>query len=97
MDYKIANQFLYTCDKYGNLGRKICDNVCFGTYDNGQKLFLVTKFDGKVETRDVGGNHLRTICDGAIEARFSRTDIIARKKDGRTELRDRFGNQIPWM
>jgi hypothetical protein len=60
-------------------------------------LFLVTKFDGKVETRDVGGNHLRTICDGAIEARFSRTDIIARKKDGRTELRDRFGNQIPWM
>jgi hypothetical protein len=55
MDYKIANQFLYTCDKYGNLGRKICDNVCFGTYDNGQNLFLVTKFDGKVETRDVGG------------------------------------------
>jgi YD repeat-containing protein len=22
MDYKIANQVLYTCDKYGNLGRK---------------------------------------------------------------------------
>jgi hypothetical protein len=97
MDYKITNQALYSCDKYGNLGRKICDNVSFGTYDDAQNLFLVTKFDGKVETRDINGNHLRTICEGAIEARFSGTDIIVRRKDGRTELRDRFGNQLRWM
>jgi hypothetical protein len=40
------------------------------------------------------GNHLRTICDGAIEARFSGTDIIAEKTE--EQIADRFGIKR-WM
>jgi hypothetical protein len=40
-----------------------------------QNIFLITKTNGIVETRDINGNHLRMICDGVIEAKFSGTDI----------------------
>jgi hypothetical protein len=36
-------------------------------------------------------NHLRTICDGAIEARLQAL-ILAEKTE--EQIRDRFGNQI---
>ncbi|RAR73735.1 hypothetical protein [Flavobacterium aciduliphilum] len=92
MNYKISNQTLFICDTYGNTGRRIADNVSFGTYDDAQKIFLVTSINGKVETRDINGNQIRTITENAIEARFSGTDLIIRKTDGRTEVRDRMGN-----
>lgn len=92
MNYKIVNQSLFTCDTYGNTGRRIADNVSFGTYDESRKIFLVTSLNGKVDTRDSGGNHIRTITDNAIEARFSGADLIIRKNDGKTEVRDLVGN-----
>ena len=56
MEYKIVNRTLYTCDKWGNLGRRISENVTFGTFDEKTSTFLITKIDGKVETRDINGN-----------------------------------------
>jgi hypothetical protein len=97
MIYKILNGALYTTDKYGNTLRKICEGVSYGAYDDTQNIFLITKVNGIVETRDINGNHLRMICDGCIEARFSGTDILIRRKDGRNELRDRFGNQLRYI
>lgn len=94
MNYKIKNQTLYICDTYGNTGRRIAENVSFGTYDESQNIFLVTLLNGKVETRDSNGNQIRTITENAIEARFSGTDLIIRKIDGRTEVRDKHGNLI---
>ena len=97
MNYKISNQTLYICDTYGNTGRRIAENVSFGTYDAAQNIFLVTSLNGKVETRDVNGNQIRTITENAIEARFSGTDLIIRKNDGKTEVRDKYGNLIRHM
>ena len=92
MNYKIVNQSLYTCDTYGNTGRRIAENVAFGTYNDNLKIFLVTLLNGKVETRDSNGNHIRTLAENAIEARFSGTEIIVRRKDGKTEVKDLVGN-----
>ena len=92
MEYKIVNRTLYTCDKWGNLGRRISENVTFGTFDEKTSTFLITKIDGKVETRDINGNVERIISNDGIEARFSDVDIILRKKDGKTCILDRYGN-----
>jgi hypothetical protein len=49
-------------------------------YDDTKNIFLITKTNGIVETRDINGNHLRMICDGVIEAKFSGTDILTVEK-----------------
>jgi hypothetical protein len=93
MNYKIVNNSLYTCDLYGNLHRKISENVSLGTFDEKTSYFLVTKIDGKLELRDINGNIIRTIFSDVIEARFqSSDDIIVRKKDGSNIIIDRSGN-----
>jgi len=92
MNYKIVNKTLYLCDNYGNLGRRISENVAFGTFDDKTSTFLVTKTDGKVELKDVNGNIIRNISSDGYEARFQSNDIIIRKKDGRTCIVDRYGN-----
>jgi hypothetical protein len=76
----------------GNLGRRISENVAFGTYDELQKIFLITGLDGKLETKDIGGNPIRVLSQGVLEARFSGTDILVRKKDGKNVLIDKAGN-----
>jgi hypothetical protein len=76
----------------GNLGRRISENVAFGTYDESQKIFLITSIDGKLETKDIGGNPIRVLLQGVLEARFAGTDILVRKKDGRNVLIDKAGN-----
>jgi hypothetical protein len=76
----------------GNLGRRISENVAFGTYDESQKIFLITSIDGKLETKDIGGNPIRVLSQGVLEARFSGTDILVRKKDGKNILIDKMGN-----
>jgi hypothetical protein len=92
MEYKIINRNLYICDKWGNLGRRISENVAFGTFDDKKSIFLITKIDGKLELKDLNGNILRTISSDVYEARFQSDDIIIRKKDGRTCISDRYGN-----
>lgn len=92
MMFKILNQSLYLCDAMGNLGRRISENVAFGTYDDSQKIFLITNIDGKLETKDIAGNNIRVLSQGVLEARFSGTDILVRKKDGKNVLIDKMGN-----
>jgi len=92
MEFKILNKSLFICDRYGNVGRKISENVLFGTFDEKTSMFLVTKFDGKVELRDMNGNISRTISNDGFEARFHGNEIILRKKDGKTCIVDRYGN-----
>jgi hypothetical protein len=92
MEYKIINKTLYICDKWGNLGRRISENVVFGTFDDNTSTFLVTKTDGKVELKDINGTVRRVISNDGFEARFQGDDIILRKKDGRTCIVDRSGN-----
>ena len=92
MIFKILNQSLYICDTMGNLGRRISENVAFGTYDESQKIFLITSIDGKLETKDIAGNPIRVLSQGVLEARFSGTDILVRKKDGKNVLIDKAGN-----
>jgi hypothetical protein len=75
-----------------NLGRRISENVAFGTYDESQKIFLITGIDGKLETKDIAGNPIRVLSQGVLEARFSGTDILVRKKDGKNVLIDKAGN-----
>lgn len=92
MFYKIVNESLYVCDKMGNLGRRISEDVSFGTFDDDSNTFLITKTNGKVELRDTNGNHKRTLIDESIEARFSGSDIIVRRNNGKTCLIDKVGN-----
>lgn len=92
MDYKILNKTLFICDEWGNLGKRISENVAFGTFDDKTSLFLVTKSNGDVEIKDVNGNLTRTISSDSMEARFQGDDIIIRKNDGRTCIVDRVGN-----
>lgn len=92
MMFKILNQSLYLCDSIGNLGRRISENVAFGTYDESQKIFLITKVNGSLETKDIMGNNIRVLSQGVLEARFSGTDILVRKRDGKNVLIDKMGN-----
>jgi hypothetical protein len=93
MIYKIVNKNLYTCDMYGNILRRISENVSFSTFDDKTSTFLVTKTDGKLELKDTNGNIIRTISSDVLEARFqSSDDIIVRKKDGRNCIIDKYGN-----
>ena len=92
MLFKIVNQSLYLCDTMGNLGRRIAEHVAFGTYDESQNIFLITNIDGKLETKDMMGNNIRVLSQGVLEARFSGTDILVRKKDGKNVLIDKAGN-----
>lgn len=92
MNYKIVNQSLFLMDNIGNIGRRISDNVSFATYDDSSKVFLVTRVDGKLETKDIMGNPIRVLQEGVLEARFSGDDIIVRKRDGKNVIIDRVGN-----
>jgi hypothetical protein len=93
MEFKIDGITLYTCDKYGNKGRKIADNTSFASFDESRNIFIVTDLDGIVQTRDGYGNPIRKICENAIEARFVDKDIIVRTRNG-NEQRDEYGNLI---
>ena len=93
MNYKIKSDTLYTCDSNGNTLRRICDSVNYVNFSEKEKIFIVTYLNGVVETRDVYGNRIRKICEGAIEARFQDDKIITRTKS-ETHLRDRYGNVI---
>ncbi len=92
MNYKIVNKVLYVCDRYGNPGRRISENVSFSTFDDKTSMFLITKIDGKVELRDINGNITRVISSDVQEARFQQDEIILRKKDGKNCITDKFGN-----
>ena len=92
MEYKIINQTLFICDKWGNLGRRISENVAFGTFNESTSTFLVTKTDGKVELKDMNGTVRRVVSNDGLEARFSGDDIIVRRKDGKTCVVDIYGN-----
>ena len=96
MNWIIKNGSLFLCDIYGNTGRRISESVSFANYDDKTKVFLVTLTDGKVVTKDVNGNSLRQICEGAIEARFQDDKILVRTKSG-NQLRDRVGNFLRSM
>lgn len=96
MDWIIKNGQLFLTDKWGNTGRRISENVGFATYNESEKIFLVTLNDGKVVTKDINGNFLRQICDGAIEARYQDEKILVRTRNG-NELRDRVGNFLRKM
>ena len=97
MEYKIINKTLYICDKWGNTGRRISENVSFGTFDDATSTFLVTKTDGKVELKDLNGSVRRVLSNDGVEARFKGNDIIIRKKDGKTCIVDIYGNIQRWM
>lgn len=92
MNYKIINQSLYLSDNYGNIGRLISNTVNFATFDETNKVFLITNVDGKLETKDINGNNIRVIAHEVLEARFSGTDILIRKRDGKNVLVDKIGN-----
>lgn len=92
MNYKIVNKSLYICDIYGNILRRISENVSFSTFDDKTSTFLVTKTDGKLELKDTHGNIIRTISSDVLEARFQSDDIVVRKKDGRNCIIDKYGN-----
>ncbi len=96
MDWIIKNNALFLSDNWGNTGRRISENVSFATYNESEKVFLVTLNDGKVVTKDINGNSLRQICEGAIEARFQDDKILVRTRNG-NELRDRVGNFLRKM
>jgi hypothetical protein len=93
MNYKIQSDTLYTCDKWGNVIRKICDSVNNASFSEKDNIFVVTYINGGVETRDAFGNRIRFICDGAQDAKFQDTNIVVRTKSG-NQLRDKYGNLI---
>jgi hypothetical protein len=93
MNYKIQSDTLYTCDKWGNVIRKICDSVNNASFSEKDKIFVVTYINGGVETRHTFGNRIRFICDGAQDAKFQDTNIVVRTKSG-NQLRDKYGNLI---
>lgn len=93
MDYKIQSSTLYTCDKYGNSTRRICDSVSYANYSEKDNIFVITRLDGTVETKDVYGNSIRRICDSAIEAKFQDGNILVRFKN-ENKLIDEYGNVI---
>ena len=93
MEYKIQSDTLFTCDRSGNVIRKICDSVNNASYSEKDRIFVITYLNGNVETRDTNGNRVRFICDGAQDAKFQDTNIIIRTKSG-NQLRDRYGNLI---
>ena len=97
MNYKIENNQLFVCDNNGFKLKLICDKVNYASYNEKEKIFLVTLLNGNVGTRDTNGNAIRLICENAIEARFVDDKIQVRRKDGRNELRDKYGNQIKWL
>ena len=93
MDFKIKSDTLYTCDKYGNVIRKISNSVNNANFSDKQNIFVVTYLNGKVETVDTNGNRIRFICEGAQDAKFQDVNIIIRTKT-ENQLRDRYGNLI---
>lgn len=93
MDFKIQSDTLYTCDKYGNVIRRISNSVSSANFSEKEKLFVVTYIKGTVETLDVYGNRVRFICEGAVDAKFQDNNILVRTKSG-NQLRDRYGNLI---
>lgn len=93
MEYIIKSGILNTCDRYGNIIRRICQSVNYACFSEKENIFVVTYLNGRVETLDTYGNRIRFICEGALEARFQDTNISIRCKN-ENQLRDRYGNLI---
>jgi hypothetical protein len=95
--FKIINNTLYFCDNWGNLHRKIADNVSLASYDDKSKTFLVTKKDGKLELINDNSTVLRTLHLSVTEGRYQGDQIVARLKDGRNCIIDKNGNIQRWL
>ena len=93
MEYIIKSGILNTCDRYGNIIRRISQSVNYACFSEKENIFVVTYLNGRVETLDTYGNRIRFICEGALEARFQDTNISIRCKN-ENQLRDRYGNLI---
>ncbi len=86
-----SSDTLYTCDRYGNIGRTISTNVRYAVFNEDNNTFLVTKLDGSVHTLDKYGNSIRKIFSGAVEARYMDNDILVRTNEG-NKIIDIYGN-----
>jgi len=87
---------LVSADYMGAATKRICDGVSIADYCEKTRVYVVTKQNGIVETRDFNGNKIREICNGAQDARFQ-GDFIMVRRSGRTELRDRQGNMQKYI
>lgn len=91
----IKNDSLYTCDRHGNLGTRITENVSNAYWSDSQDIFLITRLNGKVEVRDRHGNLARVLCEDAKDAKFSDgTNVQVRMNNGQTRILDRHGNLV---
>ena len=88
----IKNDELVKVDRYGNGRGLICRNARCGMFSHDMKKVVVVRNDGIVQIHDFHGNPLQRICEDGLDARFSGEDIIVQRKNGRTELRDKYGN-----
>lgn len=93
MEYIIKNNSLFICDKYGNTGIRISENVSNVNFSEEKKIFLITKINGDVELKDTNGNLRSKIFEGAVDARFNGDGFVVRTKDGRNRLVDKSGNK----
>lgn len=93
MNWLIKNSKLLLCDKWGNTGRLISENVSFASFDANSQTFAVTFNTGQVVTYDINGNSKRRICEGAIEARWQDGKILVRSKNG-NRIMDTAGNIV---
>lgn len=98
-DFIIKNESLRLCDRSGNLGPLISNNVSNAHWSEDQSVFLVTKTDGSVVLIDKNGNIVRGIGSNSqfsykvLEARFHQgTDIHLRLKNGENWIVDKYGN-----
>lgn len=96
MIFKIQSDKLLSCDKYGNIQRQICDSVLNANFSEKQNMFVITRINGLVETRDVYGNSIRKICEGGQDAKFIDSNILVRLKS-ENRLIDKYGNVIRRM
>ena len=94
MLFKIESGTIYICDQYGFKLRKISEKVNYAVYDDKQKIFLITFLNGDVKTADVYGFIIRKICENGNEAKFWEDKIHVRTKDGKNELRDKYGFKL---
>lgn len=69
MGFTIKKDVLYTCDKWGNTGHRVAENVSNAHYSESKELFLVVKLNGSVELRDKNGNPRGMIAENAKDAK----------------------------
>ena len=93
MEFTVKKDVLYTCDKWGNTGHRVAENVSNAHYSESKELFLVVKLNGSVELRDKNGNPRGMIAENAKDAKFDGDKFIIRMNDGSTRSVDKWGNK----